>query len=156
EITKIYGNDPQIVYDLFNEPQIGNKKALTGPQVWQIWQHGGTFRGQTYIGMQELVNDVRSFGAKNLLWIEGPWASSYFGGIKNHPIIGGSPMMYAMHHRRGAHRPSVWDRDFGYLVNSGIAPVVVGEWSNWAAPRGECWPDAPTAVPKFLSYLETK
>jgi len=34
-----------------------------------------------------------------------------------------------------------------------IAPVVDAEWSNYAATKSECWPDAPRAVPAFLLYL---
>jgi len=38
---------------------------------------------------------------------------------------------------------------------------VDGEWTNYepaptsypTAPRGSCWPDAPTSVPEFLQYL---
>jgi hypothetical protein len=40
-------------------------------------------------------------------------------------------------------------------VNKNIAPVVDGEWTNYASgTKGECWQDAPTAVPAFLTYLQ--
>jgi hypothetical protein len=62
-------------------------------------------------------------------------------------------LVYSVHHPAGAHRAAAWRRDFGWLVTEHIAPVVIGEWSNYAAAKSECWPDAPTAVPRFLHYL---
>ncbi len=31
--------------------------------------------------------------------------------------------------------------------------MVVGEWTNWATKNAECWPDAASTVPAFLSYV---
>lgn len=156
DITKVYGNNPQVVYDLFNEPRVGTKITKgDNRQVWHTWQQGGTFQGQTYVGMQPLVNDVRADGAKNLLWVEGPYTASTLKYVQRYPVTGG-PLMYAIHHPKGAHNTKTWDNDFGFLINRHVAPVVDGEWSNWAANHGECWKDAPTAVPQYLSYLQRK
>jgi hypothetical protein len=152
QIIKVYGNDPQVVLDLFNEPRF-NISGETA--TWQLWQHGGIHNGKTFLGMQDLVDNIRTEGGHNLLWIEGPHTSNTLSQVSSYPITG-KPLMYEMHHPVGSHTPSSWDTDFGYLVTKNIAPVVVGEWSNYAAVKGECWPDAPTAAPKFLSYLQSK
>jgi hypothetical protein len=101
--------------------------------------------------MQDLSDAVRAQGADNLIWIEGPFKANNLGKVDSYPVTGG-PLMYAIHHPYGAHNTTVWWKDFGYLVTQGIAPVVVGEWSNYASTRA-CWDDAPTAVPDFISYL---
>jgi hypothetical protein len=149
DLTAVYGHDGQVVYDLFNEPRM-----LTGTtaHIWNFWQHGGSFAGKSYLGMQNVVTGVRASGAANLLWIEGPRWSSTLAEVPSHRISGG-PLEYAIHHPAGPHRASTWSADFGFLVTKRIAPIVDGEWSNWAAARGECWRDAPAAVPHYLSYL---
>jgi hypothetical protein len=60
-----------------------------------------------------------------------------------------------------ARRPggAQWDSDFGYLVKRHVAAVVDGEWTNYAPLqvgqlKRECWNDAPTAAPAYLSYLQ--
>jgi hypothetical protein len=149
-LTGVYGNDPQVAIDLFNEPRI-NTGAVAS--TWQIWQRGGTYRGASYLGMQNLSDAIRADHATNLIWIEGPYTAGTLDRVGSYPVTGG-PLMYAIHHPRGAHNSTVWWQDFGYLVKNGTAPVVVGEWSNYASTRSECWPDAPSAVPAFLVYLQ--
>jgi hypothetical protein len=149
QLASVYGDDPQVVFDLFNEPDV-NAGSTTGD--WQVWQHGGTVDGTYYLGMQTLLTDVRADGAANLAWIEGPFTATTLSQVGSYPVTGG-PLMYSIHHPAGARNSSVWWQDFGYLVKDGIAPVVDGEWTNYAADKSECWSDAPTAVPAFLKYL---
>ena len=61
-------------------------------------------------------------------------------------------LVYAIHHPVGARTAANWATQFGYLAGLGI-PVVVGEWTNWATRNAECWPDAASTVPAFLSYV---
>ncbi|HEX3921539.1 MAG TPA: cellulase family glycosylhydrolase [Streptosporangiaceae bacterium] len=150
DIDSVYGHDPQVVFDLFNEPHVNAGSTVAD---WKVWQAGGTVNGTYYPGMQGLLNQVRGERATNLVWIEGPFTASTLARVKSYPVTGG-PLMYAIHHPSGAHNSSVWWADFGYLVKQGIAPVVDGEWTNYALPgKSECWNDAPTAVPAFLKYL---
>ncbi|HEX8931730.1 MAG TPA: cellulase family glycosylhydrolase, partial [Patescibacteria group bacterium] len=144
DITNVYGNDPQVIFDLFNEPRLQTGNITTD---WQIWQKGAFYSGTMYLGMQTLADDVRSYGAKNLLWIEGPEGAGTLDQVGSYPIKGANPFMYAIHHPVGSHDSTTWDSDFGYLVKNGIAPVVDGEWTNYASStQSECWPDAPTTV----------
>lgn len=149
DMVHAYGHDPQVVFDLFNEPRM---KAATAAQTWDVWQRGGIVDGTSYLGMQDLVDDVRGAGAANLLWIEGPFTATTLDAVRTHRITG--PVVYVIHHPSGHHDSAAWTRDFGYLVEEGIAPVVDGEWTNYAAHRSECWPDAATAVPAYLAYLQ--
>jgi endoglucanase len=149
DLTRVYGHSPQLVFDLFNEPHV---KTGDPARDWRIWQRGGTYRGTSYLGMQRLVTDVRHDGAANLLWVEGPYWAGTLNEVASHPVTGG-PLVYDIHHPKGSHDAASWTADFGYLVRQHIAPVVDGEWTNYAAHRHECWTNAPTAVPVYLRYL---
>jgi hypothetical protein len=153
DLAAIYGSDPQVIFDLFNEPRIGTG---SGAAVWSIWRNGGTYKGKKYIGMQKLVTDVRvTDGAKNLLWVEGVDHAGTLNLVSQYLITGGAPLQYDIHHPQPPHTVKAWKTDFGYLVKQHIAPVVDGEWTNYASPASECWTDAVTAVPAYLSYLHS-
>jgi hypothetical protein len=147
-----YGAD--VVCDLFNEPVPDAIYA----DAWGGWQHGGKGSdGVTYTGLQALVRDLRAYGMTQAFWVEGIHFSNTLAGINgsagSHRIQDPlNKIVYSVHHPRGPHNPANWRTQFGYLKAQGI-PVVVGEWTNWAAKRSECWGDAPTAVPAFLDYV---
>lgn len=149
-LISFYGGDPQVVFDIFNEPRL---YMTSVDATWKAWQQGGTRDGRTYLGMQAIVDMIRNHGANNLIWVEGPGAASTLKHVRAYPISGG-PLVYAIHRPQGGHNPSVWDADFGFLVRDGVAPVMAGEWAQYASSKSECWKDAPTAVPAFLKYLD--
>jgi hypothetical protein len=162
-MTNLYGSDPQVIFDLFNEPRT-YQAGMSAAQEWALWRNGGTFRGVSYpFGMAALASYVRdTLGAQNLFWIEGPNFSASFAGMTGQgALLHTSGIVYAVHHPGGQASPASWNADFGYLVTGGIAPVVDGEWTNYepaptaspTPPRTSCWPDAPARVPEFLGYL---
>jgi Cellulase (glycosyl hydrolase family 5) len=163
DLAGVYGHDPQVIFDLFNEPRTYSP-GMAMAQMWQLWHDGGVFRGVSYpFGMAQLAQYVRTtLGAQNLLWVEGPDISSSFAGMaSNGALLKTSGVVYSLHHPAGPHDASAWDAGFGYLVTTGAAPVVDGEWTNYeparvagpAAPRSSCWQDAPVTVPAYLNYL---
>jgi len=162
-LAKLYGNDPQVIFDLFNEPRM-YYAGMSQAQEWQLWLNGGLYKGVFYgFGMAQLAAYVRTtLGARNLFWIEGPnYSDSFAGMIQQHALLHVSGVVYAVHHPAGQPGPTSWNDDFGYLVADGIAPVVDGEWTNYEpAPTGtpmpqptSCWSNAPRAVPQFLQWL---
>ena len=163
EMASLYGNDPQVIFDLFNEPRTYSG-GMSEAQKWQLWLNGGWFGGTFYpFGMARLAAYVRTaLGAQNLFWIEGPDNSDSFAGMVSHDaLLQVSNVVYALHHPAGLADPASWDADLGYLVKTGVAPVVDGEWTNYEPaptpayqpPRSSCWPDAPSKVPQYLQYL---
>jgi hypothetical protein len=157
-----YGDDPQVIFDLFNEPRT-YAPGMAPAQEWRLWLHGGWFGGAYYpFGMAELAAYVRNtLHAQNLFWIEGPDNSASFAGmISEGALLNVGGVVYALHHPAGAHNPAAWDADLGYLLAAGV-PVVDGEWTNYEPaptahpmpPRTSCWSDAPATVPQFLQYL---
>jgi hypothetical protein len=160
DLVKVYGDDPQVIFDLFNEPRTYSS-GMSAATEWQLWRDGGQYNGVDYLGMADLAGYVRNtLGAKNLFWIEGPdWSASFAGMVQQGALLPVSDVVYAVHHPAGQPDPASWDADFGYLVTSGTAAVVEGEWTNYEPmpavqpSGGACWPDAPTMVPEFLLYL---
>jgi hypothetical protein len=161
DLVKVYGDDPQVIFDLFNEPRTYSP-GMSSTKEWQLWLNGGRYDGVSYLGMSDLAGYVRNtLGAKNLFWVEGPdWSSSFAGMLQQGALLWVGNVVYAVHHPAGQPDPASWNADFGYLVTSGAAPVVDGEWTNYeptgtAQPSGggSCWANAPTAVPEFLQYL---
>jgi cellulase (glycosyl hydrolase family 5) len=163
DLAKVYGSDPQVIFDLFNEQRM-YYAGMPLAQMWELWRDGGFFDGVTYpFGMAQLAAYVRTtLGAHNLFWIEGPRYSSTFAGmVLQQALLNVSNVAYAVHHPTGPADAASWDADFGYLVRTGVAPVVDGEWTNYEPPPtalptttpSSCWADAPTSVPQFLQYL---
>ena len=162
-LAKLYGNDPQVIFDLFNEPRMYSA-GMSQAQEWSLWLNGGLFHGVYYpFGMAQLATYVRTtLGARNLFWIEGPdYSVSFAGMVQQHALLQVSRVVYALHHPAGQPGPTAWNDDFGYLVTDGVAPVVDGEWTNYepaptTSPTSQptsCWSDAPAAVPEFLQWL---
>jgi Cellulase (glycosyl hydrolase family 5) len=155
-----FGSDKQVIFDLFNEPRTFSA-GMSPAQEWSLWHDGGTFKGDNYIGMAKLAADLRAAGAPNLFWVEGPdYAASFAGMVRQHAVLTSPGIVYAFHHPAGGHNTTAWFFDFGYLINTHVAPVVDGEWTNYqpfgTANPAECWKNAPTKVPVFLSYLASK
>lgn len=178
-----YGHDPQVIFDVFNEPRADACPAgegghgPNGPYDMNLWRNGGTYSGcgqanLMYQGMDAVVYHVRRDGARNLLWVEGPGNGNSLAGLT--PSGGPSYLItdslnrvvYSIHHPyASASVPAdstTWWQEFGYLIDhnaaAGVAPVVAGEWTNFTAASSDtpyCWPDAPDSVRAFLGYLQT-
>ena len=155
ELSHVYGRDQQVIFDLYNQPRVFMEAACGDNDDWTFWHRGGIFRGKAYLGMQAIVNDVRSAGAKNLLWAEGPCFSNSLNGLAGHLLKGGG-VVYAFQHPKGIHTAAQWYADFGWVLFRHVAPIVDAEWTNFAAPKSECWPDAPKAIPAYLRYLQRR
>ena len=155
DLIPTFGSDPQVIFDLFNEPSYN--QGTTAAQEWSLWHNGGSYQGATYIGMATLAADLRAADASTLFWVEGPaYASTFAGMEQNNALITTGNVVYAFHHPAGDHDTSAWYDDFGYLISTGVAPVVDGEWTNYqpfSGTNSECWADAPSQVPVYLSYL---
>ncbi|WP_052360778.1 glycoside hydrolase family 5 protein [Geminisphaera colitermitum] len=106
-----YKNHPAVLYELFNEP-VGVS--------WKIWRDGGSLAGpdnrhddnnpvaipvktesDTALGMQDLVNAVRSTGARNLIIAGGiDWGYDLTGILSGHALADTSDangIMYSSH-----------------------------------------------------------
>jgi hypothetical protein len=146
-----FGRDPSVVFDIYNEPE---QFSACG---WAFWRHGGVCHGHRYLGMQALADYVRA-RASNLFWVEGIGAGATLSGAWRYHITGDGPLEYSEHRPPGLHQPRTWDSEFGYIARSGHAPVVEGEWADYARPHAPwaCWDNAPVSAPRFLNYLQAR
>ena len=174
-MSMVFKNQPRIIFDLFNEPNIGHNNShllkdylgrrhihlgfLSKPnrldrllrgnsaETWNLWKNGGKFNGTRYIGMQTMVNQIRGYGVNNLIWVEGPNQARELPRRKY--LITGGNIVYSFHHPN-LNSPSAWGK-IGTL--SKYAPVVDGEWAQYQSPWAECFTRAYTNAPIYLNYL---
>ncbi len=161
-VAATFAKDQGVIYDLFNEPFF-YWIAPGGPNEWACLMNGCTLTqyetgGTPFTitanwksaGMNELIADVRSTGAQNVLMVAGTnWARDLSGWLANRPA--GSNIAAAWHSYPSAN-PSLtsecaaqacWDS-----VVAGVAakvPVVTGE-------TGDSVAGPETYLPSFLPW----
>jgi Cellulase (glycosyl hydrolase family 5) len=145
-MTRYYGNNPHVVFDLFNEPRYCN---------WAMWTRS----------MQSLVDYVRHVGSRNQLWVEGLWWGSTFAGLPH--LLSGQGIVYTFHHpgapwpwqgwlpgyQPGVTGPPLWNVAFGDLAARGV-PMVNGEFVNYIG--GYYWPHSTQMVSQYMRYLAAR
>ena len=140
--TNAFGSDRGVVFELYNEPSLKASAAN-----WQLWLNGGEYKGQSYLGMQNLVNHIRGKGAENVFVVDGLGVEATDPSNPNQPPVSEASatlqnvltvadplnrVVYAVHpYQHGLSDESLWDEEFGNP--STIVPVWADEWS---APAG--------------------
>ncbi len=81
-----YRNHPNVLFGLYNEPHIDKKVDGEFGDPWHIWKFGGELREKetSYraVGMQEMIDKVRSTGAKNVVVVGGlDWGYTLDGAV---------------------------------------------------------------------------
>lgn len=133
-LSRYYGDNPHVVFDLFNEPRFCG---------WRQW----------VAAFQPLVNYLRRIGSRNQFWVEGIRWGSTLAGV---PLLRGQGIVYSYHHPgspwpwQAPVGPATWTRAFGYLTREHI-PVVDGEFVNFLG--GYYWPRSTQMVSEYLRYL---
>jgi hypothetical protein len=159
-VAPLYASDPQVIFDIFNEPALATVRtrlARTGvasPAGWRCWRNGGSAcPAPSSAGMRTIAGIIRYHAPGSLLWADCPSQGTSCAGLEHWLLGVAGPLAYSVHHPLGPHDAANWQAQFGYLVTGHLAPIVIGEWTNWAAARGECWSDAPATAGPFLGYL---
>jgi hypothetical protein len=160
-MSKRYGNRFPVIFDLFNEPQVirnpRTREFLKPDDVWRIWRDGGTVDGKRWLGMQDLVDEIRTRQhVSNVIWAEEPYyttADKASLDLLPQHLLRGADIAYAFH------KPSmVWDsrsfRDLREVAQKKI-PLVDSEWGQFAATDRPwmCQPDSYTTAPRYLQFL---
>ncbi|MGN6171205.1 MAG: glycoside hydrolase family 5 protein [Solirubrobacteraceae bacterium] len=152
-----FRHDPYVIFELYNEPEAGGTDA-----EWKQWAHGGrrplANRGRTHtstkaVGEQQLVRDLRSWGANNVILVDGGDWAEHLNGTRSYPIhdVGsGRGVGYAVHPYRFTQGEAEWQSAYGFAANRGRL-VVATEWSYG---RDKCSGRAPGLTPRFLRYLK--
>ncbi|MGA2677772.1 MAG: glycoside hydrolase family 5 protein [Sedimentisphaerales bacterium] len=152
DFASVYANNPAVIFDLYNEPH---------DVTWDVWLKGGIINDRPNgpdlpvkeyeaVGMQEMLDAVRSTGAKNVV-IAGGLAFAYdFDGILEGRQLKdptGNGVIYANH---------AYDY-FGESIFTWIAsmkeatakfPVIISEfgWSGGPNRRKEWWGNNPSSA----------
>ncbi|MEM9665652.1 MAG: cellulase family glycosylhydrolase [Bacteroidota bacterium] len=136
-----YANDPNVIYELFNEP--------AEPADWTTWTSFA----------QPWVDVVRSH-ADNLLLVSGYWFSSIIAPALDDPFEG-DDLVYVAHvypDQAGHENPNpeaVWEQNWGVVAEQ--FPVIVTEWGYDNRP-GFHWSGGTEAnyARPLQAYLERK
>jgi endoglucanase len=140
QVAAKYKSDPQVIFELYNEPKIGGYNPPPG--AWDIWLNGGQSSGFAVHGMQELYTSIRNAGANNLVIIGGLSWSYDLSGVVSH-LVTGTNIIYNTHVYNQNPR-NEWYAKFGSLA--GQYPVIATEFGDHS---GSC---STGVVTDFTSY----
>jgi endoglucanase len=118
-VAQKYADDETILFELYNEPHDVSS---------EIWAYGGTVDEYEAVGMQKLVDAIRSEGAGNWIIVNGlDWGYTH----KDLPRISDSRIIYGTHpygNHNHKDEPTEWNEDFGFLTPD--YPVIISEFGN--------------------------
>jgi aryl-phospho-beta-D-glucosidase BglC (GH1 family) len=140
QVAAKYKNDPQVIFELYNEPKIGGYAPQSSN--WDVWLNGGQSSGFTVHGMQELYNHVRSAGANNLVIVGGLDWSFDLSGISSHALTG-TNIIYNTH-VYNMDAESQWYSKFGQFAAT--YPIIATEFGD---DSGSC---STGVVTDFTNY----
>jgi hypothetical protein len=160
-MSKRYGNRFPMIFDLFNEPQVTRNprtgRFLPASQVWEIWHSGGKVGGLEYVGMQDLVDEIRvRQRVNNVIWAEEPYYVAFDRATLNllpQHLLTGADIAYAFH-KPNMRQSSRSFQDLKDVAAQGI-PLVNSEWGQYAADDRPwmCQSDAYRTAPPYLQFL---
>jgi endoglucanase len=151
-----YKDNPAVLFDVFNEPH---------DTSWDVWQKGGPVEmkqkdGTTTtvqsVGMQALVDAVRSTGANNVVVCGGlSYAYDLTGVLKGYALDskGGNGLMYATHFYNWH---TGWEEHF--MAVAAKYPVLIGETGadvkKMSFIPAAAQEDPSTWVPDLLGFIQ--
>jgi hypothetical protein len=141
-LAPVFASDPDVMYELFNEPHNGTTAA-----DWKQWESNACApiacpstwpAGQTWIGHQTLVDDIRALHVPNVILADGALhARTFANAPKLQDASPGKGIVYAVH-PYGVHDVATEQPEYGSWLTS-KAPVLITEW-NYSSCK-----DDPTA-----------
>ncbi len=151
DIAKKYANIPGVLFDIYNEPHDVD---------WNIWKSGGqiseNINGVTSnyfaVGFQEIIDSIRSTGAKNILIVSGlDWAYDLSGLTTGYDLNdpNGNGIIYSFHIYpwKGI---SALDWDLHIRFISSNHPIFIGEVGCKPDPAQ---PDPNVWAPEVIRYI---
>jgi hypothetical protein len=152
DFAPVYANNPAVLFDLYNEPH---------DVTWDVWLNGGTIKdrpnrpgapAKTYeaVGMQEMLDTMRTTGAKNVVVAGGlEWAYDFNGILEGRQLKDpkGNGIIY-VNHAYDNKRESVFTWIAKMEEASAKLPVIVSEFGGSGGPnrRRGWWGQSPSTA----------
>jgi hypothetical protein len=150
-LVPAFANAADVMFELFNEPENDVTAA-----AWAQWRNGGTGPtsnlGDPVVGFQTLVDDIRGWGADNVLLADGALHAEHLDGVSPYLLsdtTAGLGIAYAIHPYYFSPGATYWQTTYGFLAPT--QAIVATEWDYLAA---DCGTTAETLAPSFLTWLE--
>ena len=156
-----YRNHPNVLFGLYNEPHIDKKVDGEFGDPWHIWKFGGELREKdtSYraVGMQELIDKVRSTGAKNVVVVGGlDWGYTLDGAVGENALHDPDGNGIILDSHVYPWKRLEWDLDIGGLDRD--FPILVGEFGHYGndAKPVEGVQRLPSEewLPRLLGWIE--
>lgn len=125
ELNTVFGMDQGVMFELYNEP---SPRKSAGN--WLAWAYGGLLpnEDEPSVGMQTIVNDLRTAGCVNAIILDGLNSAGTLEGVPSNITDPLHRLAYAVHpYQMGSNQESSWGQRFG--LESQSVPVIVTEWS---------------------------
>jgi hypothetical protein len=152
DFAAVYADHPAVIFDLYNEPH---------HVTWDVWLKGGEINDvpngpglpvKTFeaVGMQEMLDALRSTGAKNVIIAGGlAWAYDFDGILEGRQLkdAGGNGVIYANHAY-----DHFGESIFVWIANMKEAaakfPIIISEFGGVGGPnrRKTWWGENPSVA----------
>ena len=149
-VAATFAANRAVLFDLYNEPHPEQQAA---DAAWRCVRDGGTCPGVGFMaaGMQELLDAVRSTGARNPILVAGPqWAGAFDRWVEFRPVDPHDQLVASIHiyGRRRTRRPAwtaaCWDAT--------IAPLAAR--SRWSSGRSATWTARPASSRHLMAWAD--
>lgn len=161
-VAAAFHSDPNVLFDLFNEPSLGQGPPTAS--AWNVWAHGGVVAGATgqrvsVVGLDQLAGAVRSAGAVTQPLVAEAMNGNLTGVSRY--LVTDTNVVYSIHtYFQGDLSARRWDPLFG--SEAATLPVFVGEWAFLpnAPDAAKCadlnltTASATSLIKRFLAYMD--
>lgn len=128
EMATIYGKNPHVIYEIFNEPDQESWKEVKDYSV-------------------ELIKTIRAIDPDNIILVGSPHWDQDIHLAADDPITGFSNLMYTMHYYAATHKQWLRDR-CDYALKKGL-PLFVSESAGMEASG-----DGPLNIEEWTKWIE--
>jgi uncharacterized protein (TIGR03437 family) len=123
---------PGLIFDVFNQPSAlnipGSSPGQHRPDDWNFWLNGGVLAdGQQSVGMQALVDAIRSTGAQQVVAVSCFHDALDFQGFRPDNAVRDANVLYEAHPYYD-HGLTDAQRDANFWFMHAKYPVYAGEW----------------------------
>ena len=112
EMAKTYGKYPNVIYEIFNEPE---RQSWADVKAYSI----------------ELIKTIRAIDPDNIILVGSPHWDQDIHIVADDPIKGYSNLMYTFHYYAATHKQELRDRG-SYAVSKGL-PIFISESAGMEA-----------------------